>query len=250
MFPKSTKIRCVKVSGTKATRVSKVSTVINIRSARSVESDHVRIRVSINRREAGNNTGSGRRCVGRIGLETRHIEPCQGDSRGCRVRGKKNSFPRFFVPWMAGNASRCSGQRWIEGEARTRIERSGGGNSFCPSRQKNYTRFFKIMRNFLTKPFSLSLIVTIICHNHTVYRLFFFFVEKSPCLESANCISIVTEQLDSDIESVRRKRTTFEEKCTSSLCFVLFHFFTFFPPSFPFQENGRKFYNKIEATGS
>ena len=88
-------------------------------------------------------------------------------------------------------------------------------------------------------------------HNHTVYRhTSFFFVEKSPCLESANCISIVTEQLDSDIESVRRKRTTFEEKCTSSLCFVLFHFFTFSPPSFPFQENGRKFYNKIEATGS
>lgn len=145
MFPKSTKIRCVKVSGTKATRVSKVSTVINIRSARSVESDHVRIRVSINRREAGNNTGSGRRCVGRIGLETRHIEPCQGDSRGCRVRGKKNSFPRFFVPWMAGNASRCSGQRWIEGGR----ERRGRGSSEAGEAIPSVLRDRRITRDFL-----------------------------------------------------------------------------------------------------
>lgn len=68
------------------------------------------------------------------------------------------------------------------GEARTRIERSGGGNSFCPSRQKNYTRFFKIMRNFLTKPFSLSLIVTIILVIITlsiVTRLFFFFSSRN-----------------------------------------------------------------------
>lgn len=36
----------------------------------------------------------------------------------------------------------------------------------------------------------------------------------------------------------------------NALCFVLFHFFFSTPCSSSFQENGRKFYNKIEATGS
>lgn len=57
---------------------SKVSTVINIRSARSVESDHVRIRVSINRREQRIIHDRGDAVSGASGWKHVTSEPCHG----------------------------------------------------------------------------------------------------------------------------------------------------------------------------
>lgn len=58
---------------------------------------------------------------------------------------EKNSFPRFFVPWMAGNASRCSGQRWIEGGR----ERRGRGSSEAGEAIPSVLRDRRITRDFL-----------------------------------------------------------------------------------------------------
>lgn len=91
-----------------------MSTVINIRSARSVESDHVRIRVSINRWEQRIIRDRGDVVSGASSWKHVTSEPCHG-IEDVVFEGKKNSFPRFPLSLGCGNATQCLGQRWIEG---------------------------------------------------------------------------------------------------------------------------------------
>lgn len=60
-------------------------------------------------------------------------------------------------------------------------------------------------------------------------ELIIIFVEKLSCLESANC-AIVTEQLDSDVESVRCGKTN---NVRRRMHFALYYSTFFSPPPVP-----------------
>lgn len=127
----------------KATRASSnMSTVINIRSACSMEPDHVRPR--INKLAAmANNTRSVWHSVERIGLETRHIEPRHTspsqDSRISSDKKRKNSFPRSLslvdaTTWPVFGTEMDRKVRKSKGG--WRIGRYGRDNSFFRSSEK------------------------------------------------------------------------------------------------------------------
>lgn len=128
---------------------SKVSTVINIRSARSVESDHVRIRVSINRREQRIIHDRGDAVSGASGWKHVTSEPCHGIEDVVFEGEKKIHFQRFPLSLGCGNATQCLGQRWIEG--------SSEAGEAIPSfdRGKNSLRlrdFLKLIKKFFAIP--------------------------------------------------------------------------------------------------
>lgn len=158
---------------------------------------------------------------------------------------KKNSFPRFFVPWWMA-VTRVG--------ARDRDGSRGGGErrgskpipSFDPEKNSSRQKITRQKFSWFLPPkllFNRHDYLSFVLNNHTVKRS--FSREITVPRISANC-AIGAEQLDSDIDA--GKRTNVRRKMHELTLLCAIPLFYFFPP--PFQENGRKFYNKIEATGS